>query len=127
MTRASRVVRLGGSPDTAAAFDTVGMSWMSACTAFHELSINTRQNDRIAGSSCLFCNPEILSKTINRTQYQLDDFANRTVTFGFSLLSPFNSFTPGLVRRRARIQRALADFVISVSPSSLTAREGEII
>jgi hypothetical protein len=36
MTRASQVVRRGGNPDTRAALDTAGMSWMSACIAFPE-------------------------------------------------------------------------------------------
>jgi len=40
MTRASRVVRRGGSPDTQAALDTVGMSWTSACIACHEAGSN---------------------------------------------------------------------------------------
>ena len=54
MTRASRVVRLGGSPDTQAAFDTVGMSWMSACIAFHERVGNLRQHDRICGMNLVY-------------------------------------------------------------------------
>ena len=36
MTRALQVVHRGGSLDTQAALDTVDMSWMSACIAFHE-------------------------------------------------------------------------------------------
>jgi len=49
MTRALRLVRLGGSPDMQAAFDTVGMSWMSASIAFHERVGNLRQDDRVYG------------------------------------------------------------------------------
>ena len=68
MTRASRVVRLGGSPDTQAASDTVGMSWMSAYIAFHERVGNLRQDDRICGMKLVYSvNPAILSKTINGT------------------------------------------------------------
>jgi hypothetical protein len=36
MTRALLVVRLGASPDTTPAFDSVGISWMRATVAFHE-------------------------------------------------------------------------------------------
>lgn len=44
MTPASRVVRLGGSPDTTSAIDSVGINWMSACIAFHERLGNPRQD-----------------------------------------------------------------------------------
>ena len=54
MTRASPVVLLGGSPDTQAALDTVGMSWMSAYIAFHERIGNLRQDDRIGGMNLVY-------------------------------------------------------------------------
>jgi len=54
MTRASPVVRLGGSLDTQAALDTVGMSWMSAYIAFHERIGNLRQDDRIGGMNLVY-------------------------------------------------------------------------
>ena len=63
MTRASRLVRPGGSPDTQAALDTVGMNWMNAYIAFHEQVGNFRQDDRICGRNLVYSvNPEILSK-----------------------------------------------------------------
>ena len=68
MTRASRVVRLGGSLDTQAAFDTVGMSWMSACIAFHERVGNLRQDDRIADESCLICKLSMYCQSGDRLQ-----------------------------------------------------------
>lgn len=45
ITRASRVVRHGGNPDTTSAIDSVGISWMRAIAAFHERSSNLRQDD----------------------------------------------------------------------------------
>ena len=49
MTRASRVVRPGGSPDTQAALDTVGMSWTSASIACHE-QVGILEERQIIGS-----------------------------------------------------------------------------
>ena len=70
MTRASRVVRPGGSPDTQAALDTVGMSWMSAYIAFHEWVGNLRQDDRICGMNLVYSiNRACIAKAV--TDYNL--------------------------------------------------------
>jgi len=70
MTRASRVVRRGGSPDTQAASDTVGMSWMSACTAFHKWVGNLRQDDRICRMNLVYSvNRACIAKAV--TDYKL--------------------------------------------------------
>lgn len=70
ITRASRVVRLGGSPDTTSAIDSVGISWMRAIAAFHERLGNLRQDDRICGMNLVYSvNRACIAKAV--TDYNL--------------------------------------------------------
>jgi len=70
MRRASRVVRLGGSPDTQAAFDTVGMSWMSAYIVFRERVGKFQHENRICGMNLVYSvNLACIAKAV--TDYNL--------------------------------------------------------